>query len=395
MSQKHSTTELKTAYLRPVFFGSFAFVFLNFSLPIRADDLGIDAVGIGGMYAVFTSALLVFRPLIGMGLDKFGRRRFFICAFLFYILAMLVFCNSATILDFYLARFLQGVGASLMWVSVKTIATDIDHSKSIGAAMGKLTTTSVRGSMIGGSFGFTLLGFMPMQTAWVWAFAGYALASLIGLLLSFLVAETQPADSAQYARLRLKEAVNLPARLNKALVIIFLSSFASALIEPLYLLYLKSKFDVNILLLALVFLPAGLVHAILPQYAGSWSDKWGRGPVIAIGVSIAGCLSIALPQWESLWLIALSYLMFAVGWAMAMPAEEALIADLANTYQRGATIGIKEASGGLGAALGPLVGGVIYKYWDKEMAFVVNGTLLILVARLAIIWFNQRRLDQK
>lgn len=74
----------KTPYLNAVFLGSGAFVFINFGLPVRADDLGISAAAIGGMYAVFTATMLLFRPLVGYCLDRFGRRWFFAFAFMFY-----------------------------------------------------------------------------------------------------------------------------------------------------------------------------------------------------------------------------------------------------------------------------------------------------------------------
>jgi MFS family permease len=61
-------------YLAPVFLGSSAFVFLNFGMPVYADELGIGAFGIGGMYAVFTGTMLLVRPLVGYWLDRLGRR---------------------------------------------------------------------------------------------------------------------------------------------------------------------------------------------------------------------------------------------------------------------------------------------------------------------------------
>ena len=113
-------------------------------LPVRADDLGIDAVAIGGMYAVFTGTMLLIRPLVGVCLDRFGRRWFFTAAFLFYACAMSVFAASEGIADFYLARFLQGIGASLMWVTARTLVADVNIATERGAAMGRLTATSVR-----------------------------------------------------------------------------------------------------------------------------------------------------------------------------------------------------------------------------------------------------------
>ncbi|NND82280.1 MAG: MFS transporter [Gammaproteobacteria bacterium] len=372
-------------YLFAVFLGSSAFVFLNFGLPVRADDLGIDAVGIGGMYAVFTGTMLLVRPLVGYCLDRFGRRWFFTFAFVFYTASMTVMAHSVDIYDFYLARFLQGIGASLMWVSARTIIADLHADGGRGQAMGRLTTTSVRGSMLGAMFGFTLLGFMPMSKAWVWAFSGYALLALAGFIWSFYsVTETRvPHTHAEHPK------IEWTPQLRQVMFVVFLSAFATTLIEPIYLLYLKNKFDLHVVTLAFAFLPAGLVYAILPRYSGQWSDRWGRAPIIAIGVAFSGLVSMSLPFWPSIVLVALAYILFSVGWAMSSPAEDALVADMAPDALRGTIIGAKEAFAGIGAASGPLVGGFIYEHWSQTMAFVLNGMLLLVVSGLALLWFGR------
>lgn len=61
----------------------------------------------------------------------------------------MVMAHSVDICDFYLARLLQGIAASLMWVSARTIVADTNLANERGAGMGRLTTTSVRGIMIG------------------------------------------------------------------------------------------------------------------------------------------------------------------------------------------------------------------------------------------------------
>ena len=374
-------------YLTAVFLGSTAFVFLNFGLPIRADDLGITAFGIGGMYAVFTGTMFLVRPVVGFCLDRFGRRWFFTFAFVFYTVSMFVMAYSTSIVDFYLARFLLGIGASLMWVSARTIVVDLNQKNGRGMAMGKLTTTSVRGAMIGGMFGFTLLGFMPMQQAWVIAFLGYSFMALLALVWSILkIEETSPVQLAPSDTLP-RPKLEWTPELRKVLFVVFLSAFASALIEPIYLLFLKNKFDLNVLTLAVAFLPAGLVHAILPKYSGQWSDKWGRAPIIAIGVAFAGIISISLPFFTSIIFVATAYIFFAMGWAMASPAEDALVADMAPDALRGTIIGAQEAAAGIGAACGPLLGGYIYDNWEHHVVFIVNGILLIIAAILAYWWF--------
>ncbi len=387
MSEAQKTQARTPSYLTAVFLGSTAFVFLNFGLPIRADDLGISAFGIGGMYAVFTGTMLLVRPVVGYCLDRFGRRWFFTAAFIFYCAAMSVLAMSETLTDFYVARFLQGLGASLMWVSARTIIADLNDAAMRGVAMGRLTSTSVQGSMLGAVYGFTLLGMLPMSAAWFWAFAGYAAAALFGLAWALFFMRETRATTTHTGRVRIPWSADL----RRVLIVVFLSAFASALIEPIYLIFLKNKFSLGMHMLAFAFLPAGLVFAVLPRYAGQWSDRWGRGPVIATGIAFAGLVSIALPYWPSLLFVAVSYILFAVGWAMASPAEDALVADLAPAEARGTVIGAKEGAAGLGAALGPLLGGYVYDQWAPELAFALNGCLLLVTAVVTYFWFGTAR----
>ena len=375
-------------YLTPVFFGSVAFVFLNFGLPIYAKSLGADAVEIGGMYTAFTLTMLLIRPVVGWALDRYGRRWFFTFAFLFYALAMYTFSGANSLGDFYLARFLQGIGASLMWVSARTIIADLTTTGDRGRQMGRLTSVSVQGGMLGGFYGFTLIGMLPIAEAWQIAFAGYAVAALAGFVISvWRVKETGgPTDIAAGDL----PPIKLEPLLIRLLLIVALSNFASALIEPIYLIYLQDKFDLSIWSLAFAFFPAGIVFAILPNYSGRWADRYGRAPLIATGIATAGVVSLLLPWMPEIIWVAVVYTLFAAGWATASPAEDALLGDMTEEFNRGRIFGYKEAAAGVGAAFGPLTGGVIYEYLAAELAFAVNGVLLIVTATLVWHWFGRR-----
>ena len=381
---------MKSNYSTAVFFGSSSFVFLNFGLTVQADELGLDAIMIGGAYTVFTGTMLLLRPLVGYCLDRFGRRWFFTSAFIFYTAAMFSFAFADDYLGLYVARFLQGIGASLMWVSARTIVTDLTEPGGLGEAMGKLTQTSVRGSMIGGFYGFTLVGMMPFSQAWYLGFIGYGVMALVALVWSLLrVRETRQEVGPRMQRFGWRELKQNPD-LIKALIIAAITGFAAALIEPVYLLLLKHNFDVSVIVLAFVFLPSGLVFAFIPKYAGRFADKWGRGLTIALGVSLAAVVGGALPFWSSLILIAASYILFAVGWAMASPAVDGLVASFSDDTNRGRVMGAKEAAAGLGAALGPLLGGYLYDSVNSTAPFLFNAGLLLLVALIAVLWFGNR-----
>jgi len=373
--------------LTPVFFGSVSFVFLNFLLPIYTRQLGADAVAIGGMYTAFIFSMLVFRPIVGWALDRYGRRWFFSAAFLFYALAMLVFSGAETLADFFVARALQGVGASLMWVSARTIVVDLTADGERGRQMGRLTSRSVQGSMLGAMYGFTLLGMFPLPQAWQMAFMGYAVAALVGLVVSVIrVKETAtpvPRDAEP-------GPVPLSRDLVRLFVIVGLSGFATTLIEPIYLIYLQDSFNLSVQGLAFAFFPAGIVFAVLPNYTGRLVDRYGRANLMMLGFASAAVVSLALPWLPGILWVALFYTLSAVGRSMSLPAEDALVGDLALDSHRGRVVGYKEAAAALGAAIGPPVGGWVYENLAPELAFMMNGVLLFAATLLVWLWFSRR-----
>ncbi len=378
---------------QPVFLGSVAFVLINFLLPVYTRQLGADAVTIGATYTAFVFSLLIFRPLVGMALDRFGRRWFFTAAFLFYTVAMWRFSAAESISDFFLARALQGVGASLMWVSARTIIADLTSEGGRGAAMGRLTSRSVLGSMLGAVYGFTLLGMFPLAEAWRWSFAGYAVAALLGLLLSLTrVRESrEPVTASEGSGPRPPLSLDLI----RLFVIVALSGFAAALIEPIYLIFLQDRFELSVHMLAFAFFPAGIVFAILPNYTGRMVDRQGGPRLLAVGFLVAALVSIALPWLPGILWIAVAYTLSAVGRTFSMPAEDAMVADAAPEADRGRIMGFKETAAAFGAALGPPAGGWVYEHWAPELAFVLNGLLLLLTVVLVVWWFFGRVDEQR
>ena len=389
--QPDSTGEPRIPVYQPVFLGSLAFVLINFLLPIYTRQLGADAVTIGAMYTAFVVSLLIFRPLVGMALDRFGRRWFFTTAFVFYALAMWQFSVANSVADFFVARALQGIGASLMWVSARTIIVDLTSAGQRGAAMGRLTSRSVLGSMLGAVYGFTLLGMYPMAEAWQLSFAGYAAAALLGLVLSLTrVGESRvPAE----AGARPAQRQPLSVDLIRLFVIVALSGFAAALIEPIYLIFIQDRFELSVQALAFAFFPAGIAFAILPNYTGRLVDQHGGPKLLALGFLIAALVSIALPWLPGILWIAVAYTLSAVGRTLSMPAEDAMVADAAPEADRGRIMGLKETAAAFGAALGPPAGGWIYEYWAPEYAFVMNGLLLLFTVFLVVRWFEVKHVQ--
>jgi MFS family permease len=158
----------------PVLLASLPLAFLHFGLPIYGKALGASALAIGGLFSALTISMVVLRPMIGWGLDRFGRKAFFVAALASFAVAMALFAYSSTLGSLYLARLAQGVAASLMWVSVRTIVADLASPEDRGGAMGRVNQAASFGQLYGALAGFALI---EGWTRDLWLRSGYALVT--------------------------------------------------------------------------------------------------------------------------------------------------------------------------------------------------------------------------
>jgi MFS family permease len=176
----------------------------------------------------------------------------------------------------------------------------------------------------------------------------------------------------------------------RLMLIVFLTGASSSLISPLLMIFLQDRFTTDVPTLAIAFIPAALVYAYLPGRLGSLSDRFGRAPLMAIGLVGAGLVSLAMPAAGSLIFLAALWVLEAVGFSAASPAEAALVADLAGQNVRGTGYGLYMFASGVGFTLGPLIGGWLYDKAGHAIPFYINGILLFVGAGL-VLWLLGRR----
>lgn len=120
----------------------------------------------------------------------------------------------------------------------------------------------------------------------------------------------------------------------------------------------------------------GFMQFALAPTLGSLSDKWGRRPILLLGVLGLGVMFFVPAFSDSLTVILLSRVlggMFSANIAVA----QAYIADVTPKEQRAAAFGKIGACFGVGFILGPAAGGLIGEY-SIRLPFILAGTLAIL-----------------
>jgi DHA1 family multidrug resistance protein-like MFS transporter len=363
-----------------IFLISLPFGILEFVLPIYGLEIGASAVQIGLFFTAFSLMLVVLRPVVGAGLDRFGRRPFYIAGLVGYALTMLAFALSSEVWAIVAARVLQGTASAFLWLSAQTVVADSSRAAERGRSFGSIVQYSSIGSIVGTFAGFGVLFPLGIDRGWLPLFVAYAITGLIAAAwAAFRLPETH-GETARRAR--------TPIAWTRPWVLLLLVTFSTgaawALISPILIIFLQQRLGIEVGTLAWAYLPAALIWAALPSRLGSLADRFGRKPLMVIALIAAAATSALIPRVTSLAALAGLWAFQALCYAAGDPAEQALVADLTGADQRGRAYGLYTMAAGLGFAVGPLVGGWLYDAVSPAMPFYANGALLAFNAAVLI-----------
>jgi MFS family permease len=172
------------------------------------------------------------------------------------------------------------------------------------------------------------------------------------------------------------------------LLVTLVTGASWAMVSPVLVVFLQDSLDVSVEVLSWAFLPAGLVWALLPTYLGRLADRFGRKPMMILGLGMAAVSSFFIPALSSVIGFATLWALQALCYAAGDPAEQALVADLTGGDQRGQAYGIYAMAANLGATFGPIGGAWLYQTIGPRAPFTVNGIVLALCAGVLGIWLR-------
>ena len=387
---------------------SLPFGVLQLGLPLIAREMGASAFVTGGLLSASALIIVAVQPVVGLGMDRFGRRPFLIVGLLSYAISNAIFGLTSEIVGLFLAQLAQGIGSGLFWLAALAIVSDLASSNSRGQEYGGLEEMSIRGMVIGALVVFAIfhllshnaLGLgLSLIAAWRILFLGFTVASLLaaaivwrGIPESFQRSTESPRKSSTAPKdqpVKLDKIWRLSSQMYIVLGIVILTASAGEILSPILIKYLNDNISTNLFIIALAFLPAVLVGSALPSRLGGLSDRIGRRPILISGLLIGCIATLAIPFAQSLWPLALLWAFEAVALAAAVPAEEALVIDISSGKRLGMVLGFYTAAAGLGGVIGPLLGGWLFDRFDAMIVFGTAAMLMALGAVLILLFVRE------
>lgn len=134
----------------------------------------------------------------------------------------------------------------------------------------------------------------------------------------------------------------------------------------------------------------GFVKALLNLYGGKWSESYGRKPILVAGWLIALPIPVILVLAPNWWWIAAGNVLLGINqglaWSMSVNAK----IDLAGSEARGFAVGLDEAFGYGGVAVGTWITGVIAaQYGLRPEPFYFLAGVIVLALGVSILFVDE------
>lgn len=135
---------------------------VNVALPEIGKQFGLDALTLNWIVTSYLLAAAMLIVPFGRIADIYGRKKIFICGIVIFMVAALVLVFSDSAIMLIPGRFLQGVGAAMIFGTGIAILTSVYPASERGKALG-ITAACV---YIGQSAGAPLGGFLTHYFSW-------------------------------------------------------------------------------------------------------------------------------------------------------------------------------------------------------------------------------------
>ena len=153
---------------------------ISTALPVIAADIGTSPISLKLALTSYLVALAIFIPLSGWMADRFGTKRVFLWAIAVF-LAGSILCAAANSLSAFVgARFLQGMGGSMMTPLARVILVRGTEKNELVGALAWFTMPAMAGPLIGAPLG----GFIATYFSWQWIFLINVPIGLAGIAAS-------------------------------------------------------------------------------------------------------------------------------------------------------------------------------------------------------------------
>jgi len=140
--------------------------------------------------------------------------------------------------------------------------------------------------------------------------------------------------------------------------------------------------DHGLLNVAIIAVPYPLAEMATANYFGIVSDRIGRKSIIVFGTALAAIVVAMYALSDNIWYLATMHGIHGIGAAATVAPAIAMIADHADSCDRGRQMGWFDYSTFIGYIIGAVVGGFMVDFVDPRAGFLIVAGMLAISATM-------------
>jgi DHA1 family tetracycline resistance protein-like MFS transporter len=355
----------------------------------RLGEFGSGVEALGLMTMSFALAQLVAAPFMGSLADRYGRRPLVLLALAAFAAANIAFLFASSTIAFIVIRTLEGALTAGLFPAAMGVVSDVVPEKQraqwVGVVMGSYGAGLIFGPVLGGVL-YDGLGYAaPFIASAVMAVTAFVAAVI-------MMPETRTPEVRWREELRTRRAsVTAPATetslwaslprplhvLGTLLILDFIGVFAFAFVQPQMVFYFYEELDWTTIQFGVVVGAYGLAMVFGQMVLGRSSDRFGRKPIIVLGILLTTTLYAGLVLVTRYPLMLLVAAVAGLGAALISPALSSYYLDITDERYTSRILGVKESSAALGGVLGPLLLVGVSAAVMAQGVFIIAGAAIV------------------
>jgi MFS family permease len=175
-----------------------------------------------------------------------------------------------------------------------------------------------------------------------------------------------------------------PLGRNYALYLIAVVLFTLGNSSDVFLIVRAQDLGISLTAIPLLWSLFSIVKSYGSLVAGKWIDQFGARPLLVIAWIVYAAVYLAFAFASQKWQIWGLFIAYALFFALAEPAERALVGNLAPAHRRGAAFGWFHFATGVAAFPASVVFGWLYKQYGAGVPFSLGACLAGVAAFLLL-----------
>lgn len=373
-------------------------------LPLFALYLGAGPEAIGFAVGVSTVTGIFFKLPAGALSDIIGRKRTMLIGLVVFAVMPFTYLLVKDYQLLIFIRFIHGLATAVYGPVSMAVVADI-AGKNKGEMLSWFSSVTIIGNLLGAPLGGFILqrtqgASGPLLADFQAAYLVSGFAGLMALILAVGVLKGErPLEKHNGLREAYRKFTSGIKEVMSDRRVVVTSSMEGmqnmtvGALEAFLPIYAVTVAGLNEFQAGLLWGVQVVVTILSKPIMGKTSDRYGRKPLITVGLVLCALSFGAIPLLKDFYLLAIAAIFFGLGESFVTSSSAALVADVCKEKHFGTAMGTFGTIFDIGHASGPILAGFLIARYDYLYSFWIMSAILMISLPVFILTVHIKKTE--